>query len=1047
MKQILWSSLSARKRRIIGWVLILVILYGITGFFILPPIIRAVAIKELSTQLDRKVSIRKIKLNPFVPSVAVDGLLIQDKDGQRFVSWEEVYVSFQLSSVFAKAWTFREIRVVQPYARAEMNKDYTFNFSDLIQKFSTNAPATPPKQPSKPLLVRVKRLNIIGARVSVADFAERTPFRRMIGPMDFDLGDFRTAPDENSSYWFAGATDTGENFYWRGRFCLNPLSSRGQFTVGGVTLNKFAALYQDLLPFTIRDGQIAVSANYKFALDATNRVAAVTDAAFALWDFKLARPGDTNDVLQLSHLAVTGIDADAVARRAEVGRVMVSGANIFVQRGKNGDLNIAMPSRPAPKAAAQGAPVAAGGGIPALLSSITNTVAMILASTNQGAGVIHEIIVTNSAVRLEDLANSRPVTLDLNDISVEAKNISNLGNTNLTLALSLDWNKTGKINAGMNVLAAPLTADIHFALDHLDLSPLDPYLESQVNVLIPRCHFGMDGDIHVRTPPGGLPDIEFQGATRLDDFRAVDGVMGEDLLAWDSIQVSGIDAKLNPVSVSINKIFLDHVSPRVVIETNGAINLLMVLNPAGSSARSNSPAATGHATASTANSSLPPMPPVAISSIVFTNTQLQFTDRSVYPAVSLAVLQGDGTINGITTAELQHGDIDLHALVDGVGPVAITGRINPFSGTQTNLVKVSLKSMDLLPTSPYSGKFAGYRIARGNLNVELDYQLVGRKLKSQNVIVLDQFTFGEKVNSPEATKLPVRLAIDILKDREGKIVLDVPIEGSLDDPKFRISKVVVRALENILAKVATSPFGLLGAAFGGGGQELSYEEFAPGSADLSAATKQKLDVLTRALYNRPGLQLEISGSVDPVADHDGLERVAFENELRLRQWKSLRKSQRAALTPDEIVLTPEQRTHWIKELYNEALNSGQISPAALAANTNLAAMAAQIQAPPRKTDKLASYLSRSPNPGPKTAAAVPPGKSKAGPPVDPKEALLIALIPVSDSDLEELARRRAQAVRSYLLSSGKVEANRLFLTQSQNGGLRQDGNRVYLQLD
>src|SRR5208337_2859469 len=155
----------------------------------------------------------------------------------------------------------------------------------------------------------------------------------------------------------------------------------------------------------------------------------------------------------------------------------------------------------------------------------------------------------------------------------------------------------------------------------------------------------------------------------------------------------------------------------------------------------------------------------------------------------------------------------LSALIDGVGPASITGTINPFSGTQTNDIKISVKDMDLTPASPYSGRFAGYRIAEGKLNLDLAYNLVGRKLESKNVITLDRFTFGEKVASPDATHLPVRLAIAILKDRNGQILLDVPVEGSLDDPKFRVGKAVVHVLMNILVKAATSPFSLLGAVF------------------------------------------------------------------------------------------------------------------------------------------------------------------------------------------------------------------------------------------
>ncbi len=174
------------------------------------------------------------------------------------------------------------------------------------------------------------------------------------------------------------------------------------------------------------------------------------------------------------------------------------------------------------------------------------------------------------------------------------------------------------------------------------------------------------------------------------------------------------------------------------------------------------------------------------------------------------------------------------------------------------------------------------------------------------------------MDSPDATHLPVRLAIAILKDRDGKIVLDVPIEGSLDDPKFRIGKVVQRAIVNILEKVATSPFSLLGALFGGGGEELGYQDFAAGSAELTADDTKKLDSLAKGLYERPGLSLEIAGSIDPDGDREGLQRAALDKEIRTRIWMKLRKAEQATNSVDQIVLTPDDRVHWVKKLYGEA---------------------------------------------------------------------------------------------------------------------------------
>jgi hypothetical protein len=324
------------------------------------------------------------------------------------------------------------------------------------------------------------------------------------------------------------------------------------------------------------------------------------------------------------------------------------------------------------------------------------------------------------------------------------------------------------------------------------------------------------------------------------------------------------------------------------------------------------------------------------------------------------------------------------------------------------------------------------------LNLDLDYKLVGKKLTSQNKITLDRFTFGDRVNSPEATTLPVRLAIAILKDREGKIILDVPVDGRIDDPKFHIGGVVMGALVNVLVKVATSPFSLIGAAFGGGGEELGYQEFAVGRAELTAGEEKKLDTIAKALFERPALNLEIAGSIDPEGDREGLQRVALDKEIRMRLWTKLRKSQQATNSVDAIALTPEIRAHWIGKFYNEALADKKITPELIAANTNLAAFAAQIL--PKNLVKGSAGLMRLSVA--EKAAAGEVYQTRLNPRPDPKEAILLATFAVGDSDFQELAAARAKVVQDYLLHSGKVDAGRLFLTTA---ALRRDGSRAYLQ--
>ena len=201
----------------------------------------------------------------------------------------------------------------------------------------------------------------------------------------------------------------------------------------------------------------------------------------------------------------------------------------------------------------------------------------------------------------------------------------------------------------------------------------------------------------------------------------------------------------------------------------------------------------------------------------------------------------------------------------------------------------------------------------------------------------------------------------------------------------------------------------------------------------------------KGLYARPALNLEISGSVDPDGDHQGLQRAALDKDIRTRVWMKLRKAEQATNSVDQLVLAPDDRARWVKKIYDQAVADGKITPQFIAANTNLAAFAAKVL--PRKlvVNKQATQLMRSGNGATKKQPAGTAYQTKLVPPPDPMEAVLLATIPVTDGDLEALAASRAKAVQAYLLQTGKVAASRLFLKQSEAGGLRSDGSRVYLQ--
>ena len=206
------------------WTIAGCLFYTVLGFLILPPIVRMIAVKQLSTQLDRPVTIQQVRLNPYRLSATIRGLLIQDKDGAPLVSWDEAYVNFQLASLFTHAWVFKEVSLSQPFLRVRVNKDCTLNFSEIVARLTPTIPS-PSSETGKRSLWRINRLRLTGAKASFIDLTPRVPFERTIGPMEMTLLDFRTDSGNKNLYTFTGITDGGEQLSWKGFFSLDPFRS------------------------------------------------------------------------------------------------------------------------------------------------------------------------------------------------------------------------------------------------------------------------------------------------------------------------------------------------------------------------------------------------------------------------------------------------------------------------------------------------------------------------------------------------------------------------------------------------------------------------------------------------------------------------------------------------------------------------------------------------------------------------------------------------------------------------------------------------------
>jgi hypothetical protein len=379
--------------------------------------------------------------------------------------------------------------------------------------------------------------------------------------------------------------------------------------------------------------------------------------------------------------------------------------------------------------------------------------------------------------------------------------------------------------------------------------------------------------------------------------------------------------------------------------------------------------------------------PITIGQVTLQGGKVTFSDRSIHPSYTADLTDLAGRVSGLSSSAGSAADVDIRGSVNRSGVLTIAGKVNPLAKDLALDLQVSLRDFELPPASPYTGKYAAYSISKGKLDLALAYKIQNRKLDAHNKVVLDQFTFGDKVDSPDAVKLPVRLAVALLKDRRGVIDIDLPIAGSLDDPEFKIGRAVLKVLGNLIVKAVTAPFSLLASAFGGG-DELSRIDFADGRTTLDATAARRLGALGKALRERPGISFEIEGWADPKQDREGLRRFLYDHALKAVKTAALVQEGAAVPSVDDLPLDAAERPALLEAAYKEAKF-----------------------------------------PKPRNALGI----EKTLPPAE-MEKLMLVNIAVGDDELRALALRRATAVQAGLAKAAPGSASRLFLVTPRLGG-------------
>lgn len=979
------------------------LLYTLAGFFLVPQVARSQLQGYVTDTLQRKVSVGEIRFNPFSFEASIERFALTEADDSPLLSFRHLYVNAELASLWQRAVVLKEVQLAAPGIDAVIANDGSVNLARLAPP----APKPEPVEPGQPTPVRIDKLEVYEGRIGLADYTLARPFTAALTPVRFTLTDFKTDVGYHNAYDFAATTTAGERLAWSGGFTVQPLGSTGRFSIEQLQLQTLDSYLYESLPFRLASGDATIAGGYTFTLNPEFALD-VTLPSIQVRNLSLA---ERNSVAT-APVTIGGVTAHEVTfsygkRAVGLKRLEVNGARVSITHEADGSISLMRLF--AGSADTGGATPAAS--TPAGQQGATSASQSADASWRASIDAIH---VADAAIIVEDRAVSPATRFELTPVQLTVNGWNTDAGATLQVDAAVTIDERGKLLGKGTMQLAPLSTELAIDLAGFELPALQPYLESSTAMTLHSGKLAVKGNLSYAAEPVLAPPLKFKGAVEVADLRTTDQLVNQDFVKWRNLAITGIDYSQNPGKLTIDRIRAQQPYALVVIARDSTLNVASVLNPGGAQqspadeaekSSSNGPA--GKQTAATSQAgkeptgraptgkSEAPAVPIRIKTVQFIDGSAHFADHSIEPAFATGILELKGTVTELSSDRASRATVKLDGKVDKYAPVDITGEVNLLSAALYTDLSMNFRNMELTTFNPYSGKFAGYNISKGKLSTELRYKVEDRKLDAAHHIVVDNLEFGDKTDSKDAAPIPLKLAIALLKDRDGVIDVNLPVSGTLDDPSFRLGPIVWKAVLGLLTKIVTAPFAALGALLGGG-EELAYVDFPAGSSELQATEADKLNKLAQALVERPQLKLNVPLTVVTAQDGEAMARAVLVEKIPAVATAAL----------DEAA--KRKRVSDYEKAYREMVKSAPQYPEEIKTGRD------------GDPDAQLEFL----------------------------EGSLLERLRPDDSALAALAHARARAVQDVLLANAGLNPERVFITAERSEGKTQDaGVRMEMKLE
>lgn len=805
------------------WIIVLPLLYLFSGFMLLPWVLQTKAPSFINQQFHFDITLENVRFNPLTYELHVNNLSLLSASKEPVLGFKELYVNYSPLALFKKEIVITSFLIHEPFVDVQIDKNGTLNFITLFASFLRASETHEENQAATatlPLIIEHFELNATKGKFT--DFRFETPFIFEFGPMHYTVNHLNFKKEDLSIHALHLLLDNQEKITLASSLSFDPFIIHGEVNVSHFPLPFLWNYLLPTLPATLKEGELSARLPFTINLSKDKPEIGIEKATLSLEKLLF------HDPKEQKFLLTPLVKAEGINLHWPENTLLLESLSLhepFVSLILEKNYTTSLTTLFTPKTQT-------------LNTNDTSSAWDIsLQKLHLEKGVM-DIIDKNAL-------NSKTA---LSELNLEATNLSTDTHQSIHYTLSTRVDKNSLISLDGSFNLASGTLETNLTVQALPLIKTQPYLSPYVTFAVNQGALSTQSTLKLNFKK--TVELLFKGDIHIESLT-INDTFKSSLLAWEKLSLNEVMYATHPAALHVKKILLTKPYLNLDIHKDKSTNFSALLKSTPASPASSTKEEEMH---------------MRIGEVTLKGGSARFKDASLPIPFATLIHNLNGSFSALDTKTARPSVLNLEGKVDKYGYAKIGGSLLPFNFTNRANLKILFKNIDMPSLTPYSGKFIGYAIQKGKLSMDLSYKIKQGLMEGDNKINLDSLTLGEKIESAEATSLPLGLAIAILKDSKGQIDLNLPVSGDLNDPEFRYGTIVWKAIGNLIGSIVTSPFSLIGSILGIETQSLQSIDFAAGAFELIASEEEKMEQYRHILEKKPELKLSITPSYNEEAD-------------------------------------------------------------------------------------------------------------------------------------------------------------------------------------